>query len=210
MNKNTVGYIAIMVMLLVSGFLSANLFLREKIARDKIDIKSFPYKIGDWKGKDLEVTEQEYKILETRNLVLREYTNKSGKKASLFIIYSETNRSVFHPPEVCLIGSGIAIVDKKSEEIKIDRVSFCANKLYTEKNGLKETVLYSYKAGRTYTDNYYFQQAYLALNQIFGRRIPGATVRVSSICRKDSDTDIETLKNFLKETIKALDSITAG
>ena len=117
MNKNTLGYILIVALLIMASFFSINLFFKEKTSHDILNIAKLPYRIGNWVGKDLEVTEKEYRILETRNLVFREYSNPSGDKLFLFLIYSETNRSVFHPPEVCLIGSGLNIVDKRQEEI---------------------------------------------------------------------------------------------
>lgn len=207
MNKNTVGYIAIVIMLMAASFFAVNLFFQQKRSHDKLNISVFPQRIGDWAGKDIALTEKEYGILETRNLILREYTNPSGEKLFLFIIYSETNRSVFHPPEVCLIGSGVEITDKKSEEIKSDKYAFLTNKLYLEKNSAKELVLYCYKAGKFYTDNYYYQQAYLALHQIFGKRVPGATIRVSMSIRNDETQTLRALSDFIKETVSVLNQI---
>ena len=116
-NKSTIGFGVIVIMLSLSGILSLNQYFKERVSRDKADIRSFPYVVGDWKGKDLEIKDYEYKMLETRNLISREYINSSNQKLCLFIIYSETNRSVFHPPEVCMLGSGVTIVDKQLEMI---------------------------------------------------------------------------------------------
>ncbi len=200
MNKNTIGYISLVLVLFLASSFSINLFFREKDAHDKLNIASFPFTVGEWKGTNLEVTEKEYRILETRNLILRKYTNTRGENIFLFIIYSETNRSVFHPPEVCLIGSGLTILDKQQEKE--------VSKLYVEKNGSKELVLYCYKAGNFYTSNYYLQQAYLALHQIFGKRIPGATIRVSMPMTTDEKTTLAALKMFLTKTTKIFDSLT--
>ena len=210
MKKNTIGYIAIIIMLIATSFFAVNLFFQQKRSHDKLNILFFPQRIGNWSGKDIALTEKEYDILETRNLVFREYTNLSGKKLSLFIIYSETNRSVFHPPEVCLIGSGIAIVDKRAEAIKSGKYDFVTSKLYLEKNNAKELVLYCYKAGKFYTDNYYFQQAYLAFHQIFGRRIPGATIRISMPLGSEEKATLAALKGFLSETVQIMDSLSGS
>ena len=121
----------------------------------------------------------EYEILETRNLISRRYVNPLGEKMFLFIIYSETNRSVFHPPEVCIIGSGGKIVDKKSEQVDAGKYKFLANKLYVGKGKAKDLVLYCYKAGNLYTDNFYLQQVYFAVHQLFRRHVRGATIRTS-------------------------------
>ena len=206
-DKNISGYIVIIIMLLASSFFAINLFFQQKSSHDKLDISVFPQEIDGWKGQDIKLTEKEYDILETRNLVSREYTNSSGEKIYLFIIYSETNRSVFHPPEVCLIGSGIDIVDKKDEAMKVDKYSFLTNKLYLEKDHQKELVLYCYKAGKLYTNNFYLQQTYLTLHQIFGKVVPGATVRVSMSIGKDESATLATLKDFLARTVRIVDGL---
>lgn len=192
-------------MLVVSSVFSINLFMRQRAEKDLLDIHKFPYKLDGWTGKDLEVTEKEYRILETRNLIYRDYTNLKGDKLGLFMIYSETNRSVFHPPEVCLIGSGINIVDKKPERIEFDDRSFFVNKLYLEQGEAKELVLYCYKAANLYTDSYPLQQAYFAMHQLLGRRTPGATIRVSMALGKDEKVTLATLKSFLKQAVSILD-----
>lgn len=206
-NKNTLVYAMLVFLLVITGLFSFNLYLREKTAHDKVNISAFPSKIMGWHGKDLPITEKEYAILETRNLISREYVDPSGEKIYLFIIYSETNRAVFHPPEVCLIGSGINIVDKKQEEVKFGGRRFFANKLYLEKGKAKDLVLYFYKAGNFYTDNFYFQQAYLALHQIFGKNVPGATIRLSITMKGSEESAFAALKDFLKETVTVLDKL---
>ena len=101
-----------------------------RVSHDSLDIRIFPYVVGEWQGKELQVTEKEYDILETRNLISREYISSSDEKVYLFIIYSETNRGVFHPPEVCMMGGGVKIVDKRSEKIDARGYRFSVNKLY--------------------------------------------------------------------------------
>ena len=207
--NNSLGYAIIIFLLIITSVVSMNLFLYEKTSHDRLNIHALPLIIGDWKGTDIEPTEKEYKILETRNLILRKYSNPSNVEIFLFIIYSETNRSVFHPPEVCLIGSGTLIEDKSVEKISFDRYSFSANKLCLRKGAYKEIALYCYKAGDFYTANYYLQQARLAVHQIFGKTEPGATILVSMSEDGGDKMTLETLKEFLSEAIKALDSLSS-
>ncbi len=206
-SKNIFGYIALIALLLAAGFFSLNLFFMERSSHDKVNVTKFPHVIDGWKGKDLDMTEREYDILETRNLIFREYINPAKENIYLFVIYSETNRSVFHPPEVCMMGSGVTIVDKQPEKIDLRNGSFFTNKLNVEKKEYKELVLYCYKAGNLYTDNFYLQQIYLALHQLFGRNVPGATVRVSMQLRGDEKETLITLKSFLKQTVEMLDNL---
>lgn len=207
-HKNSIGFAILIIMLAASSIFSLQLFMCERTSHDVLNINTFPMVVGEWRGRDLGITEKEYDMLETRNLISREYTNLAGEKLSLLVIYSETNRSVFHPPEACLLGSGITMVDKQVENIGADKKSFSANKLSLDKNGQKEITLYSYKAGKLYTSNFYLQQLYLALHQVFGKSVPGATVRVSMRISRDEKTTTATLKAFLETAAKIVDSLT--
>jgi len=207
MNRNTVGYISVIALLSITSFFSLNLFFQERECYDKLDISAFPYTVGEWKGEDLEVTEREYDILETRNLISRRYINPSNEKIFLFIIYSETNRAVFHPPEVCIIGSGGKIVDKKSESVDTDKYKFLANKLYVGKDRARNLVLYCYKAGNLYTDNFYLQQIYFAVSQLFRKHVGGATIRVSMPIGQNEKATLTKLKDFMKETIVEIEKL---
>lgn len=207
MDKNTIGYISVIVLLSITSVFSLNLFFRQRTDHDSFDVTTFPYKINDWNGKDLEITEREYKVLETRNLISREYIDDEQKKIYLFIIYSETNRLVFHPPEVCLVGSGITISNKTNERINIGKKEFFSNKLYLEKNNNKEISFYCYKIGNFYTDSYYLQQAYFALNQLLGKHRGGATIRVSISLGEDEEAVLATLKNFMRDVINILENL---
>lgn len=209
LNKNTIGFAVMVVILLAASVFSLGLFRREMAAHDKLDVHKFPMRVGQWQGRDLPITEKEYNILETRNLISREYTNSSGDRLFLLIIYSETNRSVFHPPEVCMIGSGLCITNKLVEEFNVGNKVFTTNKLFAEKGQFKEIILNCYKAGNIYTSNFYIQQTRLALYQIFGRNIPGATLRVSMSVGKDPSATLATLKEFLSESAVILDRLSS-
>ena len=72
--------------LLIASVFSLGLFRRDMSAHDKLDVHAFPMKVGEWRGRELPITEKEYGILETRNLISREYIDRSGNKLYLFII----------------------------------------------------------------------------------------------------------------------------
>ena len=206
-SKNTLGYAVLAGLLVVASIFSLNLFLRQRAQRDIVDIHNFPLSIGEWSGKDVEIPEKDYEILETRNLILRNYTNRSGDRIALFIVYSETNRSVFHPPEVCMIGSGIDISDKIPEKINLEGRSFFVNRMRLEEGNTREVVLYCYKAADLYTDSYPLQQAYFAVHQLFGKRVRGATIRVSMLMKGDEQATLSKLKSFLVDAIRIIDSL---
>jgi EpsI family protein len=191
----------------VTAVFSLNIFSRQRVDKDEISIKEFPYEVLGYKAEDVEITEMEYEILETRNLLLRNYKNEAGEIIQLFIVYSETNRSVFHPPEVCMIGGGIQITDKKQGEVTIRNNEYTINELFLDRSDSKDIALYVYKAGDFYTDNYLLHQILFSFNQLLGKRRSGATIRVWMPLAKDKEYTLSRLRPFLKETIRLLETM---
>jgi hypothetical protein len=105
------------------------------------------------------------------------------------------------------MGGGLNIVNKTREEVDLKRRRIFVNKLCLEEDKNKSLVLYCYKAADLYSDSYPQQQGYFALRQILGRRVPGATIRVSMPVKGDEAASLSTLKNFLIRSIKAAEGL---
>lgn len=160
----------------------------------KVRVSDFPASIGDWVSTDVPISETVYRILETRNLFIRDYKNAGGESVYLYIVYSEDNRKVSHPPEVCLMGGGLTIIEKTPVPITN---SIRATKLLVEKADSREVVVYWYKAGPLYTDSYLKQQLKIVTDRVFGRRTPGALVRLSTAVKgNDQEAALKLLEAF--------------
>ena len=182
-NKTFFIVIVILVAVSVVGLISY-LPTRFDIA-SKIKVADFPKTIGDWQATDIPLEERDYEILETRNLFVRDYKNLNGDSIILYVVYSEDNRKVSHPPEVCYMGSGVTITDKTSVQISN---SIKATKMVVEKADARQVVVYWFKAGKLYTDKYLKQQLKIVIERMFGKRTAGALIRVSTDI-KDNNQD---------------------
>ena len=143
----------------------------------EIKVADFPKTIGQWSSRDIPLTEKDYSILETKNLFVRDYKDARGQSVYLYLVYSEDNRKVSHPPEVCYMGSGVTIVNKSSVKIA---GSIPATEFIVEKGNIRQLVVYWFKAGNIYTDQYLKQQSKIAMGRLFGRRTSGALIRLSA------------------------------
>src|SRR4030043_2147656 len=160
-NKTFVIVVLVLVAVSVIGMIS---YLPTRFdITSKIKVSDFPMEIGEWKATDMPLSERDYEILETRNLFIRDYKNKKGDSVYLYVIYSEDNRKVSHPPEVCLMGSGVNILDKSLIDVTDD---INANKLIVEKGDSRQLVVYWFKAGKLYTDKYIKQQLKVVVDRM--------------------------------------------
>ncbi|MFH1282035.1 MAG: exosortase C-terminal domain/associated protein EpsI, partial [bacterium] len=146
---------------------------------------------------DIPIPENDYAILETRNLFVREYKNKQGQFVYLYLIYSEDNRKVSHPPEICLLGSGMTIVEKNPIQLTSP---IKAMKLIVEKEKIPQMYIYWFKAGNVYTDNYIKQQMKIVIDRMLGKRTAGAMIRISTDLKtNDKEEAFNLLKSFSNE-----------
>ena len=75
--------------------------------------KQLPLSVDDWVGRDIDVDEQTLRILETEDVVMRDYTKEGSPHVQMCIVYASNNRKVAHPPEVCYKGGGWSLEEKK-------------------------------------------------------------------------------------------------
>lgn len=195
--NNKSFFIVVGILIVVAGLaLIAYLPARTDIAL-KTKVSDFPKEIGEWKGTDLPLEENVYEILETRNLFIRDYKNAKGDSVYLYIVYSEDNRKVSHPPEVCLLGSGATVVDKASLELT---PIIKTNKLLVEDANTRSIVAYWFKAGNFNTSQYIKQQLKTVFDRILGKRTSSALIRLSTDIKNDEQNDaINLLKSFASQ-----------
>jgi EpsI family protein len=138
---------------------------------------------------------------------MRNYTNPAGESVIVYIIYSEDNRKVSHPPEVCFMGSGLEIVSKSVVDLPVsDTQTIKANKISTEIKNRKDLVLYWFKAGPVHTDSYLKQQLSVVLKRMIGKRTAGAMIRISTnVNENGEEVAFGRLQGFAKELFPLLD-----
>jgi EpsI family protein len=145
--------------------------------------KQLPIFINGWIGEDIEVGNRTLEILETNDVLMRDYKKEGNPFIQLCIIYASNNRKVSHPPEVCYKGSGWSLEEKilvvfsiKSDEFPELR----ANKLILEKGDQKQLVLYWYKCNSDYATNYYKQQINVVKSEIITGKSTSGLIRIST------------------------------
>lgn len=207
MRKFDIKYTVLLCLFVFAGMYSWRVYFKVYTQTDKISIHNFPREINGWKSRDLKITELEYAILETRNVFVREYVNAdTGGKVYLFIVYSENNRKVSHPPEICYTGSGFAIVNSQKDTLKgRDGQVLTVNRLLLELGAAEQIAYYWFKVGQSFTDGYWLQQGKIAFNTLLGRPASSALLRVSAdVIGGDYSTAEKTVQEFSADMIPHL------
>ena len=133
MNNRT--FLIVAVILMVFAVLSLSTYLPHiyDVSKEP-QMAKFPLKIGQWQGKDMPITENDYAILATKNLIMREY-DADGKPPVAFCIsfIPEITARSLHPPEICYTGGGGTILEKSVIRLT---PSLKANKFTIEDRGV--------------------------------------------------------------------------
>ncbi len=163
----------------ITHFLSNDVPAQQKT----VYAKQLPIFINGWSGEDIKVDDRTLEILETDDVLMRDYKKEGNPFIQLCIIYASNNRKVSHPPEVCYKGSGWSLEEKilvvfsiKSDEFPELR----ANKLILEKGDQKQLVLYWYKCNSDYATNYYKQQINVVKSEIITGKSTSGLIRIST------------------------------
>ena len=101
----------------------------------------------------------------------------------LFIVYSQHNRKVAHPPEVCYTGSGATILNESLINVDLGQGqgNLGVNRFVSEQRGRKLLTYYWFKVGNSFTPSYWKQQFLIAVKTLFGRPASSAMVRLSVV-----------------------------
>lgn len=143
-------------------------------------LNKLPFQIGRWQGKDIKITENVYQILETKDVLMREYKDEEGDVVVLAMVYAGRNRDSLHPPEYCYLGGGAELMEKSKENIPINGGKVLStNKLIIKLPKGSTKVWYWFATKGRFVSNYYLQELYNLWDALMGKDINSALIRVS-------------------------------
>ncbi|MBF0532567.1 MAG: EpsI family protein [Candidatus Omnitrophica bacterium] len=186
-------------LLIIAGIISWRFYFQAYIQQDSVSVHAFPRTVGKWTSEEIPISDNEYAILETRNVFIRKYTSPEKEEVYLYVVYSQNNRKISHPPEICYTGGGETILSKKNFLIPVSgpEKNLTVNELHLDQGTVEQISIYWFKVGSQFTSDYLKQQFLLALNSLTGKPSSSAMIRVSSVINgKDLTTTEDVVKKF--------------
>ena len=194
-------------------FLLASLVIHQKDGTVLLNTKppqlNAPLKVKNWKDIAVDYDPRTLSGLDTDEMVFRRYHRNPGEEVTVYMGYyrSLAKAKMSHAPQVCFIGQGWTIVDKRTEEIKLDGKSLQvnANRLLVENGAETELALYWYQTPQESYTSLPAQKLSLLIAKIKGDRDDNAFVRVStSVEDEDVDRAFRVTTEFLGDFYPAL------
>jgi len=191
----------IIALLILATYAAWKDYLINDRQQDSVNISNFPQKIGPWVSEDIPLSKADLDILGTKNVFIRKYRKPDGAVIYLYIVYSQNDRKVLHPPEICYTGSGITILENLTDRIVLNdhQDTFIdTRRLLLDNNNSRQVAFYWYKTGRVFTSNYWKQQMSTVLNNLSGTRSGSALIRVSvDIAHNDQEKAVKEGRGFI-------------
>ncbi len=196
------------VLLGVTAVVTTLLNVTVKTTAMSEQILRLPVEVGPYVGHDLPVEQRTIDLLETKNVIMREYVGPNDIHIAVAIVYYPQYRVYFHMPEGCMAGSGSVLVSKSREVVEVpgwNPATITVNKLVFERYNGRETALYFFESGPMITCRYTEMRWYMMKNHVLRRQTGAALVRFSTRTTPEDTYDaVAALKEFIGQFVPIL------
>jgi len=186
MRKSTAAarfVLAVVLLALTAALLQAR--GRSEVLPNRLPLSSFPGRVGNWNGTEIELDKQTLDILGAGDFMERVYQSPSDNLpvVDLFLAYFPSQRAgdTIHSPQHCLPGAGWNPEENNRITLSLPGHSpFPANRYVIAKAGARKLVLYWYWAHNRGVASEYWAKYYLVADSIRMNRSDGALVRITT------------------------------
>lgn len=156
---------------------------RTEIVPERQSLYGFPLLIGDWRGREVPLSDQELDVLKLTDYVSANYQHPDRGMLNLYVAYYDSQRkgASVHSPRACLPGGGWQI--RSSRVVTLPGVlpdggDLAVNQLIIGMGNNRQLVNYWFmQRGRNLT-NEYLVKWYIFWDSLTKRRTDGALVRL--------------------------------
>ncbi len=175
-----IRYLLLATVFVLFGLLVRTTQTIKGVAQPHIDLQRIPMKISGWEGENIPVSAEINAILETRNVLMREYNDGAGSEIVIAIVYYKDSRIALHLPESCLMGQGGKLVERKEVPVGFsDKTDVHAMQLLTVGTSEDYAIRYYFQTGEYITSSYLDFRKKMMWNKLGKVSRGGALVRFS-------------------------------
>jgi EpsI family protein len=203
--------LTVVILIGVSAFLTVALNLSATDEGSPANLQAIPLTIGDYTATDLPADDEIKKILETPNVLMRDYVSPGGLQIMLSIVYYEQYRVDFHMPEGCMTGRGSIITDSRTQALFYDsrKSPLLVNSLVLKQRTENEHVLYYFLVNDFITPSYFRMRLRLMTQHLMRKPTSAALVRFSVRLPDGQNEGMDEFRNFVTQMTSLLPSYLA-
>ncbi|MGD2175697.1 MAG: EpsI family protein, partial [Candidatus Brocadiaceae bacterium] len=169
-------------------------------------LAAFPLEVGEWRGVDAPLSEREYRVLGTRNVLSRRYQDSHGNQVQFVAVVAQQMRRRTHPPEQCLTGGGYSITGTEERAVAFStdgsERAIGVQELLMRRSVQTKVVWYFFKSGDEVHTSYWLHQAGVALRKLRDRGAADVLVRFDTAAPMGEEDGARTvLSEFAREVL---------
>ena len=170
-----------LALVLVCAVAAVSLALRRPVAMQaQVRTDQFPHQVAQFDGHDLPLTDRQYALLESRDVLFREYRSAQGEWILACVAVAGSNRKVAHPPEICYRGQGWSINSIDTIAVPLAGHERPVQRLVIQKGDEQHLVYSWYRVGPVETPSYLWQQWLGLWEDVTRSGAPSALLRFST------------------------------
>ncbi|HQB35728.1 MAG TPA: EpsI family protein [Syntrophorhabdus sp.] len=206
--KNRSFLIVIIVTAITAGVVHA-VKSTEPLANDRL--LEFPLTIGQWVGREVQMSDYVYESLGTRYAFLRNYSSPvSPNPINLSVVWTDDTRlHAFHAPEECLGGVGNTVKEIGTQKVMMDK-EYEIGKLISEVNGRRSIVLFYYDVGGYITISPKDIRLKVLGKRMRSQRATASFVRVMTSVSQSEEEAVNIMSVFLRDVRPVLSDYING
>lgn len=147
------------------------------------------HSIGDWTGSDKSLTARQYDLLETRDILFREYARGDARVLACVAVAGAEGKAA-HPPEICYRGQGWDVVDQRQRDVVLAGRARAIDRLLVRQDGVELLVWSWYRVGAEETPDWLREQQLAFAATFAGRDDRAALLRFSTSLGKFAPNDV--------------------
>jgi EpsI family protein len=175
-------------------------------------LASIPLELGDWVGRDERVDPNIIERAQTTEFLSRTYENRNhaGLTLRLWINYSQFGTNLRHTPEICLPSGGWTKIESQNRALAVplagDRSIPVTLLGYSQGELVEHVGFWYYIFGEGWLENY-VRRLPITSRSSHGRTTRGSSMTVEVFYPGDNDPEGESLREFARELVTALEPI---
>jgi EpsI family protein len=163
------------------------------------DLQAFPTTIGSWTGRGDRVDKTLRGFLNADEVLSRTYLSSDGYRSmGVWVVYRKYGRRDFaHRPEMCYPASGWEIVGRGYTTVPYGGKQVRAVKVFAEKDGEKELIVYWFASGARTEANFAKQQLWMALDRLRTQKYGWAFIRLNCPVTDTEEAAMASVRGFM-------------
>ncbi len=197
MKKKPLNFIVVIILTSIAAGLVFAANNTEPFQNNKF--YDFPLEIGDWKGREIAMSDYVYQGIETQYLFLRNYYSpRYNTPVNLSIVWFDDTNIAFHAPEACLGGVGNTVKEKTTTNMNINGQNLEIGKLIVGLNNQQQQmVLYYFDVDGYITTSQTDIRLHVLKKRLLLKRASASFIRIMAPITNDQDVDMDMMKDFL-------------